>query len=451
MKKKIGYLLLIVISILGSRLIFGKDYHLNSDNLIDNNLYLYNIFNKSDVSLTMLDDEYIYYVLKNGNNKNIQYSVIKYNLISNKVVNEYKFVSPLLKDIKMFDSNDYIYLTAINSDVYYKFNKKLELIDQIRSNYNYEFYGIYNDNIVSINGNSVFYKNNLYDNLPKSCGKNSEIIYDKNTFIHFHNNDTGFGCLYSFDNKKIEYLDYEKVMIIGNKLLEYQDNRQSFKYNGNTYYFNDITESSNLKMHTNGDYLFTIDMTNFKLRIYNPETNKIIKERNFYELKDAIVKDILIGDYAYFTIVKNNETKLYIWDYLKESRTNKDMISYNEKEYKFKNNELKEELKNLYNVNIFIYDKAVMYFPDGFVIPSYDDILIYSRLVILKDVFERMSVGEKAKLANIQIYFEKSITSSNGLTNLDTLTSFDNYKNNIAINITNDNFINIIIEKLSMT
>ena len=140
MKKKIGYLLLIVISILGSRLIFGKDYHLNSDNLIDNNLYLYNIFNKSDVSLTMLDDEYIYYVLKNGNNKNIQYHVIKYNLISNKVVNEYKFVSPLLKDIKMFDSNGYIYLTAINSDVYYKFNKKLELIDQIRSNYNYEFY-----------------------------------------------------------------------------------------------------------------------------------------------------------------------------------------------------------------------------------------------------------------------------------------------------------------------
>ena len=450
MKKKIGYLLLIVISILGSRLIFGKDYHLNSDNLIDNNLYLYNIFNKSDVSLTMLDDEYIYYVLKNGSNKNIQYSVIKYNLISNKVVNEYKFVSPLLKDIKMFDSNDYIYLTAINSDVYYKFNKKLELIDQIRSNYNYEFYGVYNDNIVSINDNSVFYKNDLYDNLPKSCGKNSEIIYDKNTFIHFHNLDTGFGCLYSFDNKKIEYLDYEKVMIIGNKLLEYQDNRQSFKYNGNTYYFNDITESSNLKMHTSGDYLFTIDMTNFKLRIYNPETNKIIKERNFYELKDATIKDILIGDYVYFTIVKNNETRLYIWDYLKESRTNKDMISYNEKEYKFKNNELKEELKNLYNVNIFIYDKAVMYFPDGFVIPSYDDILIYSRLVILKDIFERMSIGEKAKLANIQIYFEKSITSSNGLTNFDTLTSFDNYKNNVAINITNDNFRNIIIEKLSM-
>ena len=450
MKKKIGYLLLIVISILGSRLIFGKDYHLNSDNLIDNNLYLYNIFNKSDVSLTMLDDEYIYYVLKNGNNKNIQYHVIKYNLISNKIVNEYKFVSPLLKDIKMFDSNGYIYLTAINSNIYYKFNKKLELINQIKSNYNYEFYGVYNDNIVSINDNSVFYKNDLYDNLPKSCGKNNEIIYDKDTYLHFHNLDTGFGCLYSFDNKKIEYLDYEKVMVIGNKLLEYQDNRQSFKYNGNIYYFNDITESSNLKMHASGDYLFTIDMTNFKLRIYNPETNKIIKERNLYDLKDATIKDILIGDYVYFTIVKNNETRLYIWDYLKESRTNKDMISYDEKEYKFKNNELKEELRNLYNVNINIYDKAVMYFPDGFVIPSYDDILIYSRLVILKDIFERMSIGEKAKLANIQIYFEKSIISSNGLTNFDTLTSFDNYKNNVAINITNDNFRNIIIEKLSM-
>lgn len=452
MKKKIGYLFLILISVLGSRLIFGKDYHLNSDNLIADNLYLYDIFSKGEVSLTMLDDEYIYYVLKSDVNNKIQYDVIKYNLISNKITNQYTLTSSYsLKDIKMFDNNGYLYLTAINSNIYYQFNKKLELVNEFRINsFNYESFAFYNDNLLAISDNNVFYQDNLYDSLPNSCGKNTEIIYGKNTYLHFHNSDTGFGCLYNIDNKKREYLDYEKVLVVGNKLLEYQDNRQSFKYDGVTYYFNDITESNNLKMHINGDYLFTIDMTNFKLRIYNPEVNKIIKERSLYELKDGVVKDILIGDYVYFTIVKNHETKLYIWDYLKEARSNKDMISYNEKEYKFKNNELKEELKKEYNVSINIYDQAVSFFPDAYVIPSYDDILINSRLIILKDILKAMTPEDRIKLNNLEISFEKSIMSSDGLNSLDALVALGENQNIIAINVANDNFKSVMIEKLNL-
>lgn len=450
MKKRIGYLFLILISVLGSRLIFGKDYHLNSNNLITDNMYLYDIFAKKEVSLTMVDDEYIYYVLKNGSSGNIQYDVIKYNLINDDISKQYTFTSPyVLEDIKMYASNDYLYLTAINSNFYYKFNKKLELISEIKTNnYNYESYGIYNDNLLAIHDNNIFYRDILYDTLPNSCGTNKEIIYSKETYLHFHNSDMGFGCLYNVNTKKREYLDYEKLLIVGNKLLEYQDNRQSFKYNGNTYYFNDITESNNLKMHNNGDYLFTVDATNFKLRIYNPETNKIIKERSFYELKDATIKDILIDDYVYFTIVKNHETKLYIWDYLKESRSNKDMISYDAKEYKIKNNELREELKKVYNVNINIYDQAVNYFSDAYVIPSYDDILINSRLVIMKKLFEGMNEEELIKLNNLQINFEKSIMSADGLVNLDALT--DDNSRIIAINIANDNFKKVISEQLSL-
>ena len=61
MKKKIGYLLLIVISVIGSRLIFGKDYHLNSDNLKEENLYVYNIFDSNRIVSTYVDEEEYYY------------------------------------------------------------------------------------------------------------------------------------------------------------------------------------------------------------------------------------------------------------------------------------------------------------------------------------------------------------------------------------------------------
>ena len=449
MKKKIGYIFLILISIIGSRLIFGKDYHLNSNNLLDNNLYLYDIFNKKSTTLTMVDDEYIYYVLESKSSKKIQYDVIKYNLINNKVVNQYiLLLSSSLKDIKMFKDDGYIYLTAINSNTFYKFNNNLDLIGEYPGNIGNDSYGVYNNKSIVTLGNQILYQDKMYDTLPNSCGKNIEIIYEKDTYLHFHNIDTGFGCLYNINNKKREYLDYEKVQVVNDKILEYQDNRLSFKYNNSINYFNDITESTNLKMHINGDYLFTIDMTNYKLRIYNLDTSKIINEKIVYDLKNRKIKDILIDDYAYFTVVDGNDTKLYIWDYLKEKRINNNMISYNEKEYKFKNNELKEELKNKYNVNVYIYDQAVNYFQDAYVIPSYDDILINSRLLILKEIFDNMSSEDIVKYYNMEICLVKDIISSINNSLLDSIFTTKNNHYLIAINITNDNFKSIIKDKL---
>ena len=449
MKKKIGYILLILISIVGSRLIFGKDYHLNSDNLIENNLYMYDIFERREVSLSMIDDEYLYYILKNDNTKKIQYRIIKYNLITNKIVNEYNFETNYsLENIKLFYHDKYIYLTSTNSNTFYKFNKHLELVNQINTNYNqYDLYGVFNNNMIMTSNNIIYYQNGVYNTLPSSCGKSVEIIYDKETYLHFHNNNTGFGCLYNIDNKELEYLDYEKLLVVKNRLLEYQDNRQSFKYDGDTYYFNDITESSSLKMHINGDYLFTIDVTNNTLRIYNLETRKTIYEKNLIELNGSIIKDVFIDDYAYFTIVKNNETRLYIWDYLKDTRENKNMISYDEKEYKFKNNELKEEIKNKYNIDINIYDGAVMYFENNYVIPSYDDILINSRLKTLKEIFEKMSVNDVLRLANTNICLEKDIISSSN-DNINSILVLKDSNYVIAVNITDDNFKNNILKEL---
>lgn len=442
MKNKIYYLMLLVISIVGSKLIFGKDYHLNSSNLMQDNIYLYKIFDNKKVLSTYVDNEHFYYVTYTNDRSIYQYSVVKYNLINNNKENEYIFNNSELLNIKLFKQNNNIYLTTINSNVFYKFGKNLNVLDNNKdTNQKYDSYGLMNDGIIYTVNNEIIYQNSLYDTVPSSCGKNVDFIYDKDTYLHFHNRDTGFGCLYNLMTKKIEYLDYENVNIVKDFLLEYQGNRLSFKYNGNTYYFNDITESNNLVMHDNGDYLFTIDTSSAKLRIYNLETQKIIYEYDFPIIKNAIVNNILIDDYAYFTITKDNNTELYIWDYIKETRKNTNMISYDEKEYKFKNNELKEEIKHNYNIDVYLYDQAVEFFDGFYVIPSYDDILINGRLKILKDILERINLNYYR--IPLQIYFDKEIVDDNFLEVAYRIV----YKNNrsiLVINITDDNFEKIV-------
>lgn len=445
-KEKIACLLLIIISILGSRLIFGMDYHLNSDNLKGDKLYVYDNFDNKVVA-TYVDKEEFYYVTKVSNKK---YAIIKYNLTSNKKENEYEFNSAKeLDKVSLFRQKDYLYLILDNS-AYYKFDKKLNVIKEDSINLDdVSLFGVYNDAIVYAKDNEIFYENKLYGEVPSSCGDSKEVIYNGNTYLHFYNEHTGFGCLYNLVNKKIEYLDYENAQYVQGRLLEYQSDRLSFKYDGVTYYFNDITESNNLDIDDTGDYLFTVDTTNNKLRIYNIESRKIIYEKSVPELKGATISNILVDDYIFFMITKDNKTSLYVWDYLKDNRCNYDMISYNEKEYKFKNNELKEEIKSKYNITVNIYDKAVDYFNNYYVVPSYDDILINSRLINLKNILESFDQEETPSISNIEIFFDKDIVSS---VKEDKPASLVVKKNNqylLAVNITNDGFNVILKEELT--
>ncbi len=444
MKKKIGYLLLIIISIVGSRLIFGQDYHLNSDNLKEENLYVYKNISNGKILATYVSDEDFYYFVQNSSK---QYSVVKFNLISNKKEEEYTFNSNTeLEKASLFKQNGNIYLIS-NSDFYLKFDNNLNLVDKVNVS-NTNIYGIYNDKVVYTIKNAIYYDEKLIAEVPISCGDSKEIIYDRDTYLHFYNENTGFGCLYNLDDKKIEYLDYENVYYIKDKLLEYQDNRISFKFDGSTYYFNDITESNNLKMHSSGDYLFTIDTSNNKLRVYNIESRKIIYEKEVLDLKGSTISNIMIDDYIFFFITKDNHTDLYVWDYLKEIRCNNDMISYDEKEYKFKNNELKEEIKNKYNIDVYIYDQAVDYFDNYYVVASYDDILINSRLVTLKEVLENFNEEEIGNINNIKLFFDKDIVSSNSDEKVGSIVVKKTDYTIVAINITNDLFKETINEEL---
>ncbi len=439
MKKRVGYLLLIIISVVGSRVIFGKDYHLNSDSLKEENLYVYKNLDNGNILSTYVDGEDFYYVVKD--NSGNQYRIVKYNLTKAKKDEEYILNSKdTVKNVTLFEQKGYLYLISNYQD-YYKLDKKLKVIS--KNSFSIEginAYGIYNDKVVYSIKNEIYYDNQLLASVPASCGESKEIIYDRNTYFHFYNENTGFGCLYNIDDKKIEYLDYENAYYVKNRLLEYQDNRLSFKYDGITYYFNDITESNNLKMHNRGDYLFTIDTTNNKLRVYNIESRKIIFEKTLLDLKGAIVSNIMIDNYVLFLLNKDNHTSLYVWDYLKETRRSSDMIDYNEKEYKFKNNEMKEEIKNNYNIDVCIYDQAVDYFDNYYVLASYDDILINSRLITLKEVLAEFNQEETKFISNIKILFDKDIVVNKEDNKPVLISSTKSDSLVIAINITNDSF-----------
>ena len=443
MKKKFIYIVMLVLAIVGCRILYGINYGLNSNMMVKDNLYRYDIFGANDAIDILIDGKYIYYVTSLSND----YSFIKYDYTKDKVIKEYHFNSDYsLGDLKIIKDNNNFYLTSEISNNIYVFNNDIELLRTINSQQNNLAYGLYNNNIFTIDENKIYYNNKLYDELSLTCGKIQEIIYHDNPYLRFYNYERSLGCLYNMSNKNIYYLDYDGIDIIKDNYLEYMMDSLKFRFNNQDYYFSDITENSNLKIKEDADYLFTYDSTNKKLRIYNLETRKIIYEKQLDFSDTSYVSNVKIANYAYFTVYENNKNYLYIWDYLKESRINNNMYTNDEKEYKFKNDRLLQELKDKYNVSVYMYDEAVKYFDEIYVIPSYDNILINTKLNEIDSVLSNTNFDIKNK--NIDIYLEKSIVIGSSNQKVLASTIIDNNKYSIIINITDDNFKDNFIKEL---
>ncbi len=447
MKKRIGYFLLIVIAVFGSRLLYGINYDLNQKAQVQDNLYRYNIIGNRDFLAMYQEGNYLYYVtsdqLENGHGENLEYNFIKYDLVDDKVLQEYHFVhGEMLYPIKIVKKNNELILVSLYSKTYYRFNKDLELIKEYSGDSDFNsLYGFYNNNVFTISNNQVFYKDKLYDEIPISCGYNQDIIYSDNTYIRFYNYDKNLGCLYNLNNKSIYYLDYDNIDVVASRYLEYQNNSLKFRYNDELYYLNDITENYNIKMHKNGDYLLTYDSTNNYLRIYNLDTRRVIYEKKVNEFKNYTVENINIDDYAYFTVNDGSNMYVYIWDYLHENRLNRNMIIQNEKEYKFENDKLVEEIKSKYHVNVYLYDQAVIYINNYYVIPSYDEILIHTRLITLKNLLEEIQYN-----GNIDIYFEKEIYTANKKDSVKDLETNIKGNRSLIVSLVDNNFENNVVK-----
>lgn len=444
MKKKFVYILMLFIAIAGCRILYGINYGLNSQMLVKDNLYRYDIFETNDAIDTLIDGKYIYYITSLSND----YSFIKYDYTKDKVIKEYHFNSGYsLGDLKIIKDNSNFYLTSELSNEIYVFNSNLELLKTISASQDNLVYGLYHNDIFMINENKIYYNNNTYDELSATCGNIQEIIYHDNPYLKFYNYERNLGCLYNMNNKSIYYLDYDGIDIIKGNYLEYMMDSLKFRFDNQEYYFSDITENSNLKLSEDADYLFTYDSTNKKLRIYNLETRKIIYEKKTDFSDNSYISNIKISNYAYFTVFENNKNYLYIWDYLKDNRTNYSMYTNNDKEYKFKNDRLMQEIKDKYDINVYMYDEAARYFHDIYVVPSYDNILINTKLNELDSVLSELHDHLLNK--KINIFFEKNILSSPTNEKILATTEFIDNQYNLIINITDDNFKDNLFQELN--
>lgn len=442
--KKIIYIIMILIAIIGCRILYGFNYGLNSNMLVMDNLYRYDIFGNKTVGDVLIEGKYVYYVLMNDK----EYSFIKYDYIADRIINEYSFISDnAVYDLKIIKDVGNYYLSSILLNKIYVFDSNLSLLDIKISDDSNKKYGLYKNDIFVIDDNKIYYKNKVYDELSTTCGENEEIIYQDNTYLRFYNYERNLGCLYNMDDKNIYYLDYDSIDISHNNYLEYKTDSLKFRFNDKEYYFTDITENSNLKINDAADYLFTFDSTNNKLRIYNLETEKIIYEKQIDLRENTTISSLKISNYAYFVVLDNNKSYLYIWDYLKDSRVNNSMYSNDEKEYKFKNDRLLQELYEKYQINIYTYDEAVKYFDKIYVIPSYDNILINTKLnelaLVLPEVME--DIQDK----NISIYFEKNILNGTNNEKILSMTEKEHNNYNIIVNITADNFKDNLLKELN--
>ena len=300
---------------------------------------------------------------------------------------------------------------------------------------------------MSVTNNQIFYNNKLYAEIPENCGYNQDIIYSDNTYVRFYNYDRNLGCLYNLNNRSTYYLEYDNVDAIFSKYLEYQNNSLKFIYNNESFYLNDITENYNLKMHRNSDYLFTYDSTNYYLRIYNLDTKRIIYEKYVPEFKNCVIENVNIDDYVYFTVNDENNSYIYVWDYLKSNRINKSMIIQNEKEYKFENDKLVSEIKEKYNINVYLYDQAVTYVNNVYVIPSYDEVLIHTRLLSLRDLLEANNYYGEEK----NVYFDKEIYLENSKHSLKSYIAINKNQKAYMVSLVNNEFedevFNLIIKR----
>ena len=443
MKKKIMYIFMIILAVFGCRILYGINYGLNTEMIVMDNLYRYDIFKNNDVLDVLIDGQYVYYVTSNANN----YSFIKYDYTKDKIIKEYDFnTNDNLSSLKIIKINSDFYLTGPFLNKLYFFNNNVELLKIIEDNHKNKIYGLYDNDIFNIEGNKIYYKNNIYDELLKTCGSIQEIIYHDNTYLRFYNSDRSLGCLYNMNNKEIYYLDSDGIDISHDNYLEYNTDSLKFRFDSQDYYFSDITENSNLNISDDDEYLLTYDSTNKKLKIYNLETQKIIREKKLSLSDNSYVSNVKISNYAYFTVYENNKNYLYIWDYLKENRVNYEMYSNNEKEYKFKNDRLLQEIYDKYNINVYIYDEAVKYFNNIYVIPSYDNILINTKLNELNSVLSSMNT--EGINDNINIYFEKNIVIADINQKILSKTIITEDKLNIIINISDDNFKDNLLNEL---
>lgn len=386
MKKIIKILIVLIIILLGilfyKKVILHDNIETNKEikgDLITDNVHAVTLKENENsfINSSLVDNKEIYYIYGKEDNK----SLYKYNIYTGEKVK-------LLDNINYYDCKKYNNLIGCtNNENTYLYNSegKLELtLKGINIAY-------YNNDYYSINNNGKVYDKNEKEifSLSKDY-EGYELIDNVNTkdniYLLYSNFDTNKNIICNVknntceDNKLTAYSKYEngiytvssdKVKVfdlVNNKYNEY-----NISLNRENYY----------TTYLDNNYLYTYNNNLERLEIFNLNKDEI----KTYNVKN--VSGINIVDNKIFLKLTNNKYDYYIIDedYIFKSFTTEEYINEI-------NNELTNrisDIKNKYNVNVHIKDKAIIKFPD-FSAKEYDELEgIYSSINSVENILSKLT------------------------------------------------------------
>lgn len=386
MKKIIKILIVLIIILLGilfyKKVILHDNIETNKEikgDLITDNVHAVTLKENENsfINSSLVDNKEIYYIYGKEDNK----SLYKYNIYTGEKVK-------LLDNINYYECKKYNNLIGCtNNENTYLYNSegKLELT----------FKGIniayYNNDYYSINNNGKVYDKNEKEifSLTKDY-EGYELIDNVNTkdniYLLYSNFDTNKNIICNVknntceDNKLTAYSKYEngiytvssdKVKVfdlVNNKYNEY-----NISLNRENYY----------TTYLDNNYLYTYNNNLERLEIFNLNKDEI----KTYNVKN--VSGINIVDNKIFLKLTNNEYDYYIIDedYIFKSFTTEEYINEINNELTNKIN----DIKNKYNVNVYIKDKAIIKFPD-FSAKEYDELEgIYSSINSVENILGKLT------------------------------------------------------------
>ncbi len=386
MKKIIKILIMLIVILLA--IIIYKKVSLNKS--IENNIEI-----KGD----LITDNVHAVTLKENENDNINSDVIDdkeiyyiYGIEDNKVLYKYNIYSgekeKLLDNINYYECKKYNDLIGCtNNENTYLYNSKGKLELTLKG-INIAYYG---NNYYSINTNGKIYDKNEKEIFSLSKDYEGYELIDNvnikgNIYLLYSNFDTNKNIICNVknntceENKLTAYSKYENgIYTISNDKVKVYDlvsnkyNEYAISINRENSYINYLYNNNLYVYNNNLERLEIINLTKDEIKTYNVKN----------------VSSISIVDNKIFLKLINNKYDYYIIDenYTFKSFTTEEYINEINNELTNKIN----DIKNKYNVNLYIKDKAIIKSPD-FLAKEYDELGgIYSSINTVENILSKLT------------------------------------------------------------
>lgn len=374
--KHIKRIIILIILLLGSFLIFMR----SNKRIIKK----YDITNDYEEIISIKPyKNYLYVLTKTSTSKNkTDYRIIKYNMDSSYIKDKTSFNVMTLLNPSIDITSSNIDITSSNGETI-RFNNRLQNIKKIT--------------------------NKLPSNIPNVCSKDN-VTFLSNKYIIMNNSNIDITCVYNIDGKTMDYFDSNNVIPFDNGYLSYKENEVTIK--------KDIKEVisinfKDIKINREGNFLLTINDSN-ELVVYDLVNKTILNKLKLNINDNEYISLLYIDSLVYYVVTDGIKNHIYSWNY--KYKPINDKIETLKEYTKVDNYELKNKIKNDFNVNVNIYENSININEDYCTLPLYDNNKIYNSLTKVYEVLKSLSKEFfKDFNSDIELYLTDKIVSNESI------------------------------------